>query len=56
VLCRPDEDDTQPSLLEKIVDRAQLCSNLKLKMQNKFRDSLLFMVSAGSEEESKSKF
>ena len=29
VLCRPDEDDEEPSLLETIVDKAQLCANMR---------------------------
>ena len=39
ILCRSDEDETAPSILEKIVEKASLCSNLKLKMQRKFKDS-----------------
>jgi hypothetical protein len=38
ILCRPDEDDTMLSTLEIIVDKALLCSNLKLNMQRKFKD------------------
>lgn len=38
ILCRSDEDETAPSILEKIVEKASLCSNLKLKMQRKFKD------------------
>jgi hypothetical protein len=29
ILCRPDEDDSEPSLLEKIVKKAELCTNAK---------------------------
>ena len=39
VLCRPDEDDQEPSLLEKIVEKAQLCANMRMQMQTKFRNS-----------------
>ena len=39
VLCRPDEDDQEPSLLEKIVDKAQLCANMRLQMQTKLKES-----------------
>lgn len=44
ILCRPDEDDTKPSLLENIVSKAKLCSSLKQKMQSKIKDSMLFVV------------
>jgi hypothetical protein len=29
ILCRPDEDDSEPSLLEKIVKKAELCTSAK---------------------------
>ena len=49
ILCRPDEDDSQASLLERIVQKASLCASLKEKMQTQIKDSLLFMI---DEEES----
>lgn len=30
ILCRPDDDEDAPSLLEKIVTKAQLCANLRI--------------------------
>ena len=47
ILCRPDEDDGIPSLLEKIVQKAELCSNLVREHKRKFEDSMLFMVDEG---------
>lgn len=41
VMCRPDEDDTAPSLLEKIVTKAQLCANMKNTVQSRQRQSML---------------
>ena len=41
IMCRPDDDEEAPSLLEKIVNKAQLCANLQLKMQSKFKDSMI---------------
>lgn len=41
LLCRPDEDDTQPSLLERIVDKARLIADMMVKMQSKVTDSNL---------------
>lgn len=32
ILCRPDEDESQPSLLERIVDKARLIADMKVKM------------------------
>ena len=32
ILCRPDDDEEVPSLLENIVRKAQLCANLRLQM------------------------
>lgn len=44
-MCRPDEDEDELSLLEKIVNKAQLCANLRLQMESKFKDSLIGMLS-----------
>jgi len=44
IMCRPDDDEEQPSLLEKIVNKAQLCANLKLQMQSKFKDSMIGLL------------
>jgi hypothetical protein len=41
IFCRPDEDDTKQSLLENIVQKASLCSALKLRMKASLKDSLL---------------
>lgn len=41
ILCRPDDDEEVPSLLENIVRKAQLCANLRLQMQSKFKDSMI---------------
>ncbi len=41
ILCRPDEDDSQPSLLEKIVDKARLIADMMMKMNSKLKDSNL---------------
>ena len=41
IFCRPDEDDTKQSLLENIVQKASLCSALKLRMKANIKDSLL---------------
>ena len=30
IMCRPDDDEEAPSLLENIVSKAQLCANLRL--------------------------
>ena len=40
-MCRPDDDEEAPSLLEKIVNKAQLCANLELERQRKFKDSMI---------------
>jgi hypothetical protein len=40
IFCRPDEDDTKPSLLENIVQKASLCSSLKLRMKANNKDGL----------------
>lgn len=39
ILCRPDEDDTLPSLLERIVDKARLITDMMYKLQGRYRDS-----------------
>lgn len=41
LLCRPDEDDTVPSLLERIVDKARLIADMMWRMQSKIKDSNL---------------
>jgi hypothetical protein len=41
VLCRPDDDDTQPSLLEKIVNKAHLIANMRNKVESKKQASIL---------------
>lgn len=43
ILCRPDDDDEQPSILEQIVKRARTCANMKATMQTKIKDSTLRM-------------
>lgn len=32
ILCRPDEDDSLPSLLERIVEKARLITDMMIKM------------------------
>ena len=44
-MCRPDDDEDAPSLLESIVNKAQLCANLRLQMQKKFKDSMIGKLS-----------
>ena len=41
IMCRPDDDEEAPSLLEKIVNKAQLCANLQLQMRSKVKDSMI---------------
>lgn len=41
ILCRPDEDDSMPSLLEKIVQKARQITDMMIKMQMKYKDSKL---------------
>jgi hypothetical protein len=41
ILCRPDEDDTLPSLLERIVEKARLITDMMIKMQGKYIDNKL---------------
>lgn len=45
IMCRPDDDEDAPSLLESIVNKAQLCANLRLQMQKKFKDSMIGQLS-----------
>lgn len=40
-ICRPDDDEEAPSLLEKIVDKAQLYTNTRLQLQSKFKNALV---------------
>ena len=35
LLCRPDEDDSKPSILEIIVDKSRLIADMVVKMQGK---------------------
>ena len=44
ILCRPDEDDEQPSLLEKMVKRARICSNMMVQHETKITDSNLRLL------------
>ena len=39
ILCRPDDDDGQPSILEQIVKKARTCANMMAQMQTKIKDS-----------------
>ena len=41
ILCRPDDDETQFSLLERIVDKARLITDMMCKMRSKIKDSNL---------------
>ena len=41
ILCRPDEDDSIPSLLEKIVQKTRQITDMMVKMQMKYKDSKL---------------
>ena len=41
ILCRPDDDEEAPSLLEKLVKKAELCANLRLLQIRKFKDSMI---------------
>jgi len=41
ILCRPDDDDTQPSLLERIIDKARLIADMMMKLQSNIKDSNL---------------
>jgi len=44
ILCRPDEDDSQPSLLERIVDKARLIADMMWRIQSKIKDSNLRQI------------
>lgn len=44
ILCRPDDDETVPSLLEDIVKKAELCANLRALQQKKFKDSMIRLI------------
>lgn len=44
ILCRPDEDDEQPSLLEQIVRKARMCANMMAQMQTRIKDSNLRLI------------
>ena len=50
ILCRPDEDDSEPSLLEKIVKKAELCTSAKQQMQSQIKDSISFNIGIKAEE------
>jgi hypothetical protein len=41
ILCRPDDDETQLSLLERLIDKARLIADMICKMQVKIKDSNL---------------
>ncbi len=41
VLCRPDDDETKPSLLERIVDKSRDITDLIVENKAKFKDSLV---------------
>jgi DNA-binding transcriptional MerR regulator len=47
ILCRPDEDDSMPSLLEKIVQKARQITDMMIKMQMKYKDSKLRAINKG---------
>ena len=44
ILCRPDEDDEQPSLLEQIVRKARMCANMMAQLQTRIKDSNLRLI------------
>lgn len=44
ILCRPDEDDTLPSILEQIVKKARHVANMMAQMQSKIKDSTLRLI------------
>lgn len=46
ILCRPDEDDSLPSLLEKIVHKARQITDMIVKMQMKYKDSKLRAINS----------
>jgi hypothetical protein len=41
ILCRPDDDETVPSLLERIVEKSRLIADLIVQKKEKFKDSHL---------------
>jgi DNA-binding transcriptional MerR regulator len=41
ILCRPDEDDSMPSLLERLIDKARLITDMMQKMQTQTKDGNL---------------
>ena len=41
ILCRPDDDETVLSLLERIVNKARLIADMMLRMQAKLKDTNL---------------
>ena len=43
-MCRPDEDDEQPSLLEQIVRKARMCANMMAQLQTRIKDSNLRLI------------
>lgn len=44
ILCRPDDDEEQPSLLEQIVKKARVCANMMAQMQTRIKDSQLRLI------------
>lgn len=44
ILCRPDDDETIPSLLENIVKKAELCAKLRVQQQRKFKNAMVSLV------------
>lgn len=44
ILCRPDEDDEEPSLLEQIVRKARMCANMMAQIQTRIKDSNLRLI------------
>lgn len=44
ILCRPDEDDEQLSLLEQIVRKARMCANMMAQIQTRIKDSAMRLI------------
>mmetsp|Transcript_34857 Transcript_34857/g.53522 ORF Transcript_34857/g.53522 Transcript_34857/m.53522 type:complete len:168 (+) Transcript_34857:1371-1874(+) len=44
ILCRPDEDDEQPSILEKIVENARKITDMKKHIANQQREKSLNLI------------
>ena len=44
ILCRPDDDDTEPSILETIVHRSRHVADHKATYNNKVKDSSLRLI------------